>query len=608
MNFGAIKGFIDHFRNDQNLKQNVGEIRRLVGATFIWMVIAEIVIVIEPYPLKWFFDSLAGNLPKNLIYSFYSFFSGSLNGWLYFLCFLLFLVYFMGTFLHTEMERRRNRSFWKLWSILWGYGHYRQLLLGTDWHVAHSTGEKESMLDKNVSKVETLIDDLIFDTGPMIMRITLTSIFIWLLGWHFGLLSILTLFSYAIVMYRNETIFVPMRKEFRKEMKKLEIDGSELDKNWRTLKQFGLEKEQCDDHVKMLNNFCENERKRFKFFICRIANQEHVVSFSRAVLYASVVFFYVSGESLGSIILAFTWMERIYSNLYRISSFQRHLNEGVEALKELKAMFDEVPSVRSDEFPVWKKDVKGGIRFENTTFSYPNNIEKEAIRDLNFTIEPNQCVALVGYSGSGKSTIASLLLREYDPAAGKVFIDGTDLKMLDYDRYRKEIMSVVSQDVELFDDSVLENIRIVKRSATKEEVESAARRAYAHEFIMELSNGYDTVIGEDGIRLSGGQKQRLAIARALLRRSPILILDEATSSLDALSQSYIQKTIADLIACRESTIVIIAHRFSTIMQADFVVVLEDGAVKEIGTHEELARQNGIYNHLRELETKGMLSI
>jgi ABC-type multidrug transport system fused ATPase/permease subunit len=226
---------------------------------------------------------------------------------------------------------------------------------------------------------------------------------------------------------------------------------------------------------------------------------------------------------------------------------------------------------------------------------------------VDLEIKPNQTVALVGPSGGGKSTVASLLLREYDPTEGKILIDGIDLKQLDFNRYRADLLGVVSQNIELFDGSIADNLRIVKPSATDEELVAAAQAAHAESFILgDLPDGYDTMIGENGIRLSGGQKQRLAIARALLRKPRILVLDEATSALDALSQDQVQRTIDELISKRECTIVVIAHRFSTIMNADHVVVMQDGAIVERGTHAQLERRNGLYTSLKRLEIGGVL--
>lgn len=185
-------------------------------------------------------------------------------------------------------------------------------------------------------------------------------------------------------------------------------------------------------------------------------------------------------------------------------------------------------------------------------------------------------------------------------------VDGIDLRDLDYYRYRQEMVGVVSQQVQLFDGTILDNIRITKPEATETEVVEAAKLANAHGFVEDTDNGYYTKIGEDGIRLSGGQRQRLAIARALLRQPSILIMDEATSSLDAISQKYVQDTIDRLINDRLCTIFVIAHRFSTIMSADYVAVLEDGQITETGTHEQLARRNGIYTRLREMESRGLL--
>lgn len=316
---------------------------------------------------------------------------------------------------------------------------------------------------------------------------------------------------------------------------------------------------------------------------------------------------YINGQiSLGAIFLVIAWLEKIYSNLYQFVHFQRYKNEGEEALHELAEMLKTAPAVKQCKNPVPVDNLTGEIHLNNVSFGYEDS-EEHALKNIDLKIKPHQAVALVGPSGSGKSTVASLLLREFDPTDGTIYIDDSPLPKLDFEGYRKKTVSVVSQTVQLFDASIADNIRLGSPYATDQDVIEAAKKADIHDFIVnELRDGYDTIIGQDGIRLSGGQKQRLAIARALIKRPSLLVLDEATSALDAISQAEVQKSIEKLIESRECTIVIIAHRFSTIEMADAVVVLERGKIAEIGTHAELERHNGLYKRLRDLEMSGSL--
>jgi len=237
------------------------------------------------------------------------------------------------------------------------------------------------------------------------------------------------------------------------------------------------------------------------------------------------------------------------------------------------------------------------IEFDHATFRYAGGVT-DAVTDLNLRIEPGRTYALVGASGAGKSTILSLILRLYDPTTGSVRVDGQDLRTLKQQSLREQI-GLVTQETFLFHDTIFNNIQFGRFDATKEEVYEAARTAFAHAFIMAQPQGYETIIGDKGCLLSGGQQQRLAIARALLKNAPILLLDEATSSLDSESEKQIQQALETLAAGR--TVIAIAHRLSTILSADEIVVMDQGHIKEIGTHSELIEKSGYYRRLYDMQ-------
>jgi subfamily B ATP-binding cassette protein MsbA len=239
---------------------------------------------------------------------------------------------------------------------------------------------------------------------------------------------------------------------------------------------------------------------------------------------------------------------------------------------------------------------RGEITFEEVSFSYGK--DKSAVHALNLEIQPGTTCALVGPSGAGKSTVLSLLLRMYDVNAGSVRIDGRDIRELTQASLRENI-AVVTQDVFLFHDTIYQNIRYGRLDATREDVEAAARLAFAHEFILQQPEGYETVIGDKGCLLSGGQQQRLSIARALLKNAPILLLDEATSALDSESEKQIQAALDTLAKGR--TVIAIAHRLSTVLNADQIVMMHQGSIEAVGPHRELYEKSPAYRRLYDLQ-------
>jgi ATP-binding cassette, subfamily B, bacterial MsbA len=301
----------------------------------------------------------------------------------------------------------------------------------------------------------------------------------------------------------------------------------------------------------------------------------------------------ITGQTTpGAFFSFFTAMLMAYRPLKSLSSMNSGVQMGLAAAERFYAALDQKPTIVSKPNAIELKRAQGNIEFKDVHFGYSS--EKTTLIDVNLQIPAGKTIALVGHSGGGKSTIMNMMLRFYDPTEGKILLDGNDIRDLTISSLRQS-MSVVNQEVMLFDDTVLENIRYGKENATKEEIIEAAKLAEADEFIKDLSEGYDSQIGQNGIRLSGGQRQRIAIARAILYNAPILLLDEATSSLDPISEHAIKKALNTLMKNR--TTVVIAHRLSTVMHADCIYVISDGKVIESGKHQELLEVGGHYANL-----------
>ena len=269
------------------------------------------------------------------------------------------------------------------------------------------------------------------------------------------------------------------------------------------------------------------------------------------------------------------------------------MNQGFTAAKRIFEIIDTKIHIKEEENSKNLTIKDASISFKNVNFSYPSS-DQHAVKNIDLKIKGGSTAALVGHSGAGKSTIFNLLPRFYDPQIGRILIDDQNIGEVSLQSLRKNI-SLVSQDITLFDDTVISNIAYANLNASQAEIMEAAKLAAAEDFINNLPNKLDTIIGENGVKLSGGQKQRLSIARALLKNAPIILLDEATSSLDAESENQVQQAIANL--TKNKTTVIIAHRLSTIMKADTIFVLSNGEIVASGKHKELLNTSKIYKNL-----------
>jgi subfamily B ATP-binding cassette protein MsbA len=291
----------------------------------------------------------------------------------------------------------------------------------------------------------------------------------------------------------------------------------------------------------------------------------------------------------------------LYGPVRRLARALNGIQQSTASVERVFEILDQPPAIADRSQAVVLEAFRDAIRFEHLSFRYPDS-EEFTLRDITLTIARGEVVAFVGMSGAGKTTLMDLLPRFHDATVGRISIDGHDLRDVTQASLRK-LIGIVTQETFLFSDSIVYNVGYGRPDATWEAITRAARQAHAHEFIVACPDGYNTLVGERGVRLSGGQRQRLAIARAFLKDPPILILDEATSDLDAESEFMIQQALADLMQGR--TVLVIAHRLATVRNADRIVVVHEGRIAEVGRHDELIAREGVYRRLHALQMEGV---
>ncbi|MHC1770903.1 MAG: ABC transporter ATP-binding protein [Flexilinea sp.] len=497
---------------------------------------------------------------------------------------LRFLFSFLSGYLsHKVSWNLVPELYWKM------YDHLQKLSLR--FYHDRQTGDLMSHIVNDADKVETLISHALPDIFSSILTIIVVIIILFSINVKLALITSIPIpFILVFATFfssKVSSIFIQSRKVMGDINAILQDNLSGM----KEIQAFGKQQDESKKVREITRKYADlevNALRNITFF-------RPMIQFFTSLTTVVVLFFGglmgLHGElSISDLIGFILYLSLLYEPVSTMSRTIEDFTRAFSGAIRIFEILDSEPDIADKPDAASMHDCKGRLTFENVSFHY--SFESEVLRDVSFDIEAGKMLALVGPTGVGKTTAISLIERFYDPQKGRVLIDGEDIRKYRIDSLRKNI-SMVLQDVFLFHGTVEENIAYGVNGATEDQIITAAKTASAHDFILEMSDGYKTMIGERGVRLSGGQKQRIAIARAVLRNSPILILDEATASVDVQTEMEIQNAIQRLAGTR--TIIVIAHRLSTVKRADQIIVLDQGEVVERGTHEELMRNNGLYS-------------
>jgi len=578
----TVKGFWPYLWPEDRLDLRL----RIVWATVL-LIAAKLVTIAVPYTFKWATDALA---PAAL--------NAEPSWWLIGLPVLLTVLYglarafmalltqvrdalFAAVAMHS-VRRLANETF----------EHMHRLSLR--FHLERKTGGLTRVLDRGRAGIEAIVRMTMLTLVPTIVEfVMILAVLLYEFDWRYAIITILMIVAYMVYT----TKATEWRMGIRRSMNDSDTDasGKAVDSllNFETVKYFGAEAREASRYDKAMEKF---EKASVKAYISlAVLNAGQAIIFTSGLTLCMVLV--VSGirdgrHTIGDFVLVNAMLIQLYQPLNFMGMVYREIKQALIDIDQMFEILDQAPEIadRPGAKPLQIHD--GEVRFDNVHFGYTP--ERIILDGVSFTVPAGKTVAIVGPSGAGKSTISRLMFRFYEPQSGQVLIDGQEIGSVKQVSLRAAI-GMVPQDTVLFNDTIYYNIRYGRWDATREEIEAAAKLAQIDEFIKSLPEGYDTNVGERGLKLSGGEKQRVAIARTILKAPPILVLDEATSALDSFTEREIQKALEAV--SRGRTTLVIAHRLSTIINADEILVLAKGKIAERGRHSELLEQGGIYADL-----------
>ena len=558
----------------------------LMISTIVVYILFNTVGLVMPWVMKITIDRV---LP-NADYLLFGFLCGAL-AIVYLIRFLLryvawYLVDYIGIRIMVDMRQKLFRHLQSL--SLRFYQEYR-------------TGKLISNVINDVTLMQMLMRT-IQQTCEQIFQLLLVAMLLFFINWQMALVVVLTLPLHYINFHYFRKVLKTDWMLVQEKLSEISANLTESLTGVKVVKSFARENAESHRFFRNLRPIIELQMQVTVdgIYLWAINDTLTILTYLCTIGFG-IRYVQMDMISIGEFVAFYSYVALMLQPVAVLSTMSGAFSQGMVGASRVVHLLNQVPEIKDPEKPTpLPKPLNGHIEFRDVNFYYKPDDRVPTIHDFNLTIKPGQKVALVGPSGSGKSTMLNLLLRFYDVNSGAIRVDNIDLRRLNLEEYRSQI-GVVLQEPFLFSGSIRKNIAYAKPDATNEEIENAARLANVEEFVNDLPDGYETMVGENGATLSGGQKQRLAIARAILKNPSILIFDEATSALDTLSESLVQEALDRMMAGK--TTIIIAHRLSTIRNSDVIVVMQNGNIAQQGTHDELVNVPGVYQTLYEKQRK-----
>jgi ATP-binding cassette, subfamily B, heavy metal transporter len=559
-----------------------GWVKRRVVAAMLFLLAAKLVSVTTPYIYKLAVDRLGGTAPD----------TGMILGLGAVGLVVAYGMARLGAVVFGEMRdavfvRVGQRAIRRL--AIETFTHIHQLSLR--YHITRKTGGLSRIIERGVKGVDFLLRFMLLSIGPLILELSMVAvIFALVFGWQYAAVVIVTITLYVWFTFT----VTEWRVKLRREMNDQDTDANQkaIDSllNYETVKYFNAEAREADRYDSAMRQYETAAVKTGISLSFLNVGQATLITTGLVIVMGMSALGVKAGTlTVGDFVMVNAYMIQITLPLNFLGTVYREIRQALVDMGEMFGLLGQPAEVvdAPDAKPLVVR--AGNIVFDHVRFSYES--AREILKDVSFTLAPGQKLALVGHSGSGKSTIGRLLFRFYDVTAGSIRIDGQDIREVTQSSLHAQI-GVVPQDTVLFNDTIRYNIAYGRDNATEADIVAAAQAARIHDFVTSLPDGYETKVGERGLKLSGGEKQRVGIARTLLKNPPILILDEATSALDTQTERSIQESLAEMGQGR--SVIAIAHRLSTIADADLILVLEEGQVVESGQHDELLSRGGVY--------------